>query len=379
MRHFGCKFLPHPLPLPRREGGSGASRAAEARSPLIGGGAGGGVALGLLFFFACQTQIPENQVFVNAEQTALRAAPSEKSRELAALKNGQALRELGEVSRTESRLRLGEALFQTPWLKVQTTDGLVGWAFAGALRPAADHADWLLQKRLECYFGPALAARRNAWAAAPAPTGEQQFADHWREAVALRDTLLHTLGSRPEPDFQPDFEWLRAVLPGFVFQKVAEGTRPWLFADYRFWQQKALKTNGLQDDALLEACLAAFPQDSIESFFPAWQFQYSDYESASQLGSGAHLQMLLQIDRAAQNGTIFAPELAALKEQLLDDILQNTRYWQSKEKVLTELGQIFKDRPNCLSERDYDALAIRQPMFEDPTAHGLRLNLRTGE
>jgi hypothetical protein len=91
------------------------------------------------------------------------------------------------------------------------------------------------------------------------------------------------------------------------------------------------------------------------------------------------LKMLLQIDRAAQSGSLFAPELAAFKEQVLDDVLQNLRYWQSKEAILSELGQIFKDRPNCLSARDYEALAIRQPMFEDPAAHGLRLNLRSGD
>jgi hypothetical protein len=193
---------------------------------------------------------------------------------------------------------------------------------------------------------------------------------------------MHLLSRRSDPndaDFQPDFSWLAEVLSGFIFQKVAEGTQPYLFADYLFWQQKALKTSGLQDDLFIQTCLAAFPTDSIESFYPAWTFQLSDYEAASQLGTGVHLKMLQQIEKAMQAGPLFQPELMAFKEAALEDILgKNSVFWQPKELILKELNQIFNTQLSCLNDRDLMALQARLTMFENPEATGVRVNLRGG-
>ncbi|MFN0036559.1 MAG: SH3 domain-containing protein [Saprospiraceae bacterium] len=318
---------------------------------------------------------------VRAAQTSLRAEPTEKSREIAVLQKGQTLTDLGEVSRTESEIALGGEVVQSPWIKVQTPENQTGWVLAWALRPALESKDWLLQKRLSGYFGEAGASRRNALCRAfPNLETEGQLADAWREANTLRDTFLLLLSHRPQGGFQPQFSWLSELLPGFLFQKMEEGERPQLFADFRVWRQMALKTTGKQDDAFLQTCLAAFPKDSIESFFPAWEFQISDTESASQLGSGQHLKMLRHIGHSLQAAPMFASQLEAFKEQVLEDVFgKNVRYWQPQEKILGELAEILADPPRCLSTREREALGIRQKMFEDPVGNGIRVNLRSGE
>ena len=168
-------------------------------------------------------------------------------------------------------------------------------------------------------------------------------------------------------------------MPCFVFQWVSDGTQPYLFADYLYWLPIASKTNGLQDDAFIQTCLVAFPADSIESFFPAWKFQLSDSEAASQLGMGVHLKMLRQIESALNTGPLFQPELMTLKEAVLDDILNHKSvYWQSKGLILKELNQILAANLTILDERDRTALQARRTMFENPEASGVMVNLRGG-
>ncbi|MBC7775314.1 MAG: SH3 domain-containing protein, partial [Phycisphaerae bacterium] len=217
----------------------------------------------LVFSFCKKGQTPEPQLFVHAAQTSLRAEPSEKSREIATLQKGQALTDLGEVGPSETQIAVGEELFQTPWIKVQTVEDQSGWVLAWAVRPAKETKDWLLQKRLVCYFGEALASRRNTLCETfPHLKMEGQLAESWRDATALRDTFLQMLSRRPESGFQPNFNWLNDALPGFLYQRSGESGRPYLFADFAAWQQKALKTNGLQDDVFFESCFVAFSRDS---------------------------------------------------------------------------------------------------------------------
>lgn len=336
-----------------------------------------------LFFVFCKNKISENQLIVTHED-ALRDAPGEKSAEIRRLKAGEKVTDLGEVSSFETPIMFDDTLLSAPWIKVQTVDNQTGWVYTEYLKPSAGPFDkWLLDKRLICYFGKQLTARYDQFIASQEENSEAEFAARYRESIALRDTFLHLLAHRPDPNNTlglPYFSWMRDLIPGFIFQLAAEGTQPYLFADYQFWQQKALKTSGLQDDAFIETCFTAFPADSIESFYPAWTFQISDYEAASQLGTGVHLKMLRSIDSALAAGDIFRPELMAFKESVLNDILdKNIVYWQSKKLIVKELRQIIEDPPACLDNRDIAALQGRSAMFEDPEANGLRVNLRSGE
>ena len=335
----------------------------------------------LLLAFACQNeQSIDRQYVVSVKQASLRAEPDQKSLEIRSLLQGQTLVDLDEVSSSETQVVMGEDIFQTPWIKVKTDENEVGWVLAWALSPTRNREDWLLQKRLACYFGKNLTVRRNALVKSlPALQAEDQLFNFWMESKALRDTFLTILRRRPELGFQPSFNWLNDGLPGFLYQKVGVSEMPYLFADFVFWQQLALKTNGLQDDAYFQTCLVAFQQDSIESFFPSWKFQISDSESASQLGTGRHLEMLQQIDRAMQAGPVFALLLSGFKDQVLEDIFgKNIQYWQPREKILKELDRMLDAAPQCLDAREREALGIRRRMFENPEENGIVVNLRGG-
>lgn len=335
---------------------------------------------------ACQNEkkAPE-QLLVTVDNIAIRDAPGEKSRELRSLKAGEKLDDTGIVSDFVTPLELKDTLLQAPWIKVQTSDHLTGWVFAGAVRPlGAAPPDWFLQKQMRCFFGPGLTNRRNNWMAQGAHLeSDADFANDYRNALALRDTLMQRLATRAEPNeagFQPDFFWLKDAMPGFVFQMVAEGTQPYLFADYRNLQRKALNTKGEQDDRFVSICLLAFSVDSIESFFPSWTIQTSDYSGSSQLGNGQHRKMLSAIDAALQAGSMFKPELLTFKDLILNDILdKNSSYWQPVEKIKAELDQILAAFPACLSDRDRLALSERRKVFENPEENGIRVNLRAGE
>ena len=337
-----------------------------------------------LTIFSCQNPTNETTLRVVLPQTALRDAPGEKGREIGTLKAEDKLTDLGTVSRFETQLRLGDQSLSAPWLQVVAPDGQTGWVFSGAVLPVLPSPKWLLKKRMVCYFGPDLTARRDRWLAMQdTMRTETGFAVFYREALALRDTFTYHLAHRAEPnatEMQPDFFWLREALPGFVYQRIAQGTQPYLFADYRFFQVLADRTKGVQDDALLTLYLAAYPTDSIESKAPVWTIQISDKEVISQLGLDRHWQMLEKIEAALKPaGALFRPELLSLKERTLEDIFSTVRYWQNEEKILAELNKILGSNLNSLTAADRASLEARIRMFQSPGEHDLRVNLRSGE
>lgn len=318
------------------------------------------------------------------DQTTLYVAPGEKSKVVGTLKKGTVVTDLGEVSNFETIIQYEGTPRKAPWLKVQSTDNQTGWLFAAAVQPLVNQDGWLAKKQLVSYFGPSLAVRHDRWLETRKNINDEQtFAGQYSEAVSLRDTFIQLLQRRADPTEnveQNDFPWLRSALPGFVFQWVAEGTQPYLFADYKQWQSIAGKTSGQQDDLFVQTCLLAFAADSIESFFPVWVIQTTDYESASQLGSGKHEQVLQATDHALAAGNLFQSELKQMKDNVLADMLDKNRsYWQPQDKIISELKSILAHPPKCLDERDLLALQTRLQSFENPAANGIRVNLRSGE
>jgi hypothetical protein len=325
-------------------------------------------------------------------QTSLREAPGEKSRETGVLKQGRVVVELSQVSDFESLVSVGGRMYQAPWVKVRTPGNQTGWVFAGAVRPLPPpglpdttgyHASWLETKRLQCYFGLEFPIRLTLWGNdLGAAKEDAQLASVYREALSLRDFMVKTLAARPEPneaDRQPDFFWLGHAVPGFVFQRISGGTRPYLFNDYRYWLRFARGTKGGQDDGFFETCAAAFPRDSIESPFPVWKFQYAEDKAASRLGSGIHREMLLRIREAMASAPLCKTELNALKEALLEDVLDPaTEYWLSQEAILQEMDQLLALPPDVLDAPTKTALQSRRAILEQPEQSGIKMNLRGG-
>ena len=336
-----------------------------------------------LFLIACQEA--ENQLTVVPEQLALRDTAGQKSTEILVLKKGEKVEDLGMVSPFETVVQLQGGTLQSPWIKVKTSSGQQGWVMASLMLPAEEeYASWLETKRLICYFGKSLTHRRaDCMAAASLLTTDADVAAHYREAVALRDTFMSVLFRRAEPNETTvplDYSWLRPILPGFIAQTMPNYINPFLFADYQHWLQIARQSAGNQDDLFFETCTSIFPPDSIESFFPAWKFQLDDASSASQLGSGVHLNILALLEKNLATGDLFNPEILRWKESILADIAgKGVVYWQPTEKILAELQKIIEAGYSCLEARDQMVLQTRLGMFEDPVANGIRVNMRSGE
>lgn len=319
--------------------------------------------------------------------TALRAAASERSPELEQLPAGARLYEEGVVSDFLASIRLRDTLWQEPWLKVQTAKGRSGWVFAATVRPPestpAQAETWALDKRFQALFGPGLAQRRRSWSALPAPATDTAFAALLQEGLALRDSLNLLTGrmlTRDETSPLPDLYWMNALSPYFLVQRVRNGTSYALFLDFRAVARTAAGTPGQEDDLFAQLGFAAYPTDSIESALPVWVFPIGTEESCSNLGQGQHLRLLRTIDAALRRGGLFRIQHQEMKDRILNDILDKSRdYWQPKEKILTELSAILRERPRCLNDRDVLALEARLHMFASPETNGIRVDARSGK
>lgn len=310
------------------------------------------------------------------QKVFLRDNPSETGKETVALRLRQSLKDLGETSLPESQVSLNGVYYQGPWIKVEAGQGQQGWVPAWALESPAP--GWLLQKRIQAYFGRSILEKCEAIKENLAnPENEKDLADAWRQSVQLRDTMLQILSANAaiRPGLQMD--WLGEVLPGFIFQQM--GARPTLFADFGFWSRQALKTNGQQDDDFFKTCLVAYPADSIESVAASWEFPISETEALSNLGKGKHLEILLLLQKTMPANALFAPELDALREKVINDIFEEKRYWQSAEKILEELDELLASNPPVLKPAEKEAMEIRRRMFEMPAENGVSVNLRAGE
>jgi len=339
--------------------------------------------------FACENQAkkPQRPKLIVTHPVALREQADEKSPELVQLENATELADLNQVSHFLASVYLDGRLFQEPWLRVETKSGQQGWVFAGAVRPAAStapqHRDWILEKRFQALFGLQLTQRWQAWTARQEVRSDSAFSLVLREGLYLRDTvnqLMATLATRDPGQSAPDLYWLGESAPYFIIQQIADHSTYYLFLDFKVVAEKAAQTSGAQDDQFARVGFLAFPIDSIESPLPAWVFPLSMEESCSNLGAGKHLIVLRAIDQALQTGRFFQPELRALKDWILDDILDKNRtYWQPQEKIVNEMNQIRAAKFTCLNARDRLALEARLAMFEQAEKNNLRLNLRSGE
>jgi hypothetical protein len=89
--------------------------------------------------------------------------------------------------------------------------------------------------------------------------------------------------------------------------------------------------------------------------------------------------MLLRIREAMASAPLFKTELNALKEALLEDVLDPaTEYWLSQEAILQEMDQLLALPPDVLDAPTKTALQSRRAILEQPEQSGIKMNLRGG-
>lgn len=317
----------------------------------------------------------------------LRETPGEKGAILATLPKDALLEDMGEVSDFTTRVILRGIAYDEPWIKVKTADGKTGWVYAGGLNFSPDQSskttEILLQKRALALFGqPLLTRMRQHQRDFAAIRTDQDFARLYTQSRGLRDTLERILYDKIQVNDRlnlPDMFWLSSLLPGFQPQAVAEGTAYALFFDYRRWLPLARRSAGVQDDLFVEIQISAFPEDSIEYYFPAWQIQTWDYGGSSLLGKGIHKSMLDKIAAQLKGGSLFEAPLTEMKNRIIEDITSaETSFWQPAAEAISELDTILAADYKVLTPNDKIALSTRRKQLEDPKKHNLQVNLRAG-
>lgn len=327
------------------------------------------------------------QLLVHANEVRLRAQPGQDGEVVATAKKGEALFDLETVSNFSTRIELSGQTFNEPWLKVATKDGTKGWVYACPLffrmEKSGQLATFLLEKKLEMLVGKHNAERLRVYAASYQNVNtEAGFATVFRAGLSLRDTIVEMLETKVEPnpdEGMPDLFWLNEIFPGYLPQLVAEGTAYYLFTDFRAFLNLANKTSGQIDNEFLDICITAFPEDSIEYFYPSWKIQTWDYGGHSLLGRGKHMDMLGKMDKLLKQSDLFKEEIGRMKQDILNDMTGSyVTYWEEKEKILAEIDTIIHSNYGLFSEEEKIALNTRKEQFEAPEEHDIEVNHRSG-
>lgn len=358
-----------------------------------------GIALGVVLFLGCGAGQgdspgkagrqerqpaggPAEWLEVKQPNFQLREAPGHEARPLMNLYPGSRARSLGEQSTFTTPIELGGKTYDEPWLLVEMEGGRQGWAYALAFLDTAGAGQELpLPVRLRSLFAPELAEQiglyREAFGQAATP---EMVAQAMAMGSALRDTLVGVLALRAQEEERAGrLFWLRDALPAFVPHLMEDGKTFYLFLDYRPYLSLARASEGRADDAFLELCLMAYPEDSIEYFYPAWAFQASENEAHSLLGRGLHFRFLEKLDELLVSGDLFEGLAGRFREQLVNDIAgTGVTYWESREKATEELDRILEAEFAVLPEKEKKALRERRRQFEDPEKYGIKFNYRSG-
>ncbi len=113
-----------------------------------------------------------------------------------------------------------------------------------------------------------------------------------------------------------------AEVPVFQVGYEAEGTAVVVYLTYPPLQERARATPEETDDTYL-AMLELLYSDANAQGWSHLEQRDWDYGGCSPLGSGLHLKILLAADAALAEGDLFAPEIAAAREVVLEDILED--------------------------------------------------------
>ncbi len=357
------------------------------------------VALGIFLIFISACDTPSNtdtpppssnkdevKVLVNLDQLRIRKAPGLESDLLGVAPLGTTFPYAGEMTDFSTQIKLGGVWYDEPWVSIYTSAGDTAWVYGGGVMfegaASEELAEILLEKRMRAFFGSMtddLLTYRDQYAQA---STSEEFAEVFHEGEEIRDRLVDLLEQKiptAEAEGMPDIFWIERVFPGYVVELVAEGTRYFLFKDFKQLYTKARQTQGEEDDIFTDLGLEVYASDSIEYFFPSWFIQTWDYGGHSLLGSGQHNDVLALADEVTQMTDLFKNDIGIFKRELLRDITHpEITYWNAQDKIVSELDTILKIKYDILSQEDLAVLEARLSQFKEAEKNGIELNIRTG-
>ncbi len=327
------------------------------------------------------------RLVVNMDQLRIYEAPGLETAEMGIISMGAEVPYAGSMTDFTTKLKLGGVWYDEPWISILTMEGDTGWVYGGGVIFEGDDSEelseLLLEKRMKAFFGnlsSAVLDYRDDYANA---STSEAFANVFHDGEELRERMVSALEEKipaTEVENLPNIFWIEDIFPGYVVELVAEGTQYYLFKDFRQLHQKALQTEGEEDDVFTDLGLTIYQRDSIEYFYPSWFMQTWDYGGHSLLGSGKHNDVLAHADEVMQMSNFFKDDVSVFKKEVMRDISDpSITYWNSQENIITEIDEIIQMEYEIINRDDIVLLKSRKQQFEDYEANGIELNVRIGE
>jgi hypothetical protein len=346
----------------------------------------------LLIAIACRQTQPEltgaemlegkPSLVVRLPNFQLLESAGEKARPICPLPPGTRVYSLGEASGFTTRLQIAGQVYEEPWLLVEMENGAQGWvyaaAFANAEMKTGNSEAIPLHLRLEALLGSALKAQLTAYLEGfESIRSAEDLARNLENGHRLRDSITTVLDQKGVSC--QSLLWLKEAIPTMAPHLGREAKSCHLFLDYRSYLAKTPAMPGKKGRQFMEIYLVAFPEDSIEYFFPSWVIQDGLGQQHSLLGKGIHYQMLEKLEALSSNEGFPQGELQRLRKALLNDILDHSvTFWETQEKAAAELERILEKDFNLLDKRDKIALRARLQHFENPEQNRIQFGHRSG-
>ena len=186
--------------------------------------------------------------------------------------------------------------YQEPWVRIILPNQEMAWIYGATIsfdaqaQPAL--AELVLYPRVTALFGADLAQQMGIYQKEAHSTRSLPgFRTLYSRAQNIKDSLERHLSNyllQPNST-NTDFFWLNELLDGLLLHYIPEQKKYYLFRDLKQWQHFSQQTPALEDDAFMEALLAAYPTDSIAYYYYGWQLPLEDQTWCSLLGSNCLL------------------------------------------------------------------------------------------
>ena len=330
-------------------------------------------------------EIQKYEVIV--DNLRFRKSPGTEGEVIANLKTGEQLTDLGEVSDFSTKVTLRGIEYNEAWIKVKRETDEEGWIFPGGIRFLNTSLNGvnqhLIDKRLIALFGNEIFDDIKDYRSQYLNASDSEaFAEAYKKGELLRETLVDLLEDvvvYDDNQTPQNLFWLNHALPGYITSLAAEGTRYYLFKDYKIMQQLTQKTTGKEDDEFVELNFYINQLDSVEYFYHVWFMQTWDYGGHSLLGKGHHFETLSKMEAIQKASSYFNKPLLNIKNKLIYDITaEHMTYWQKQKEIINELKRIQSADFSVLNKEDRVAIATRLKMFQDLEQSKIELNLRSG-